>query len=200
MSMVGYIIGLGDRHPNNIMLQRSTGKIVHIDFGDCFEVTRMRKHFPERVPFRLTRMLGNAMEACRTEGIFRHTCQKIMKMMRSNKESILVIVEAFRYDPLIGWKATARGDTDDHIRIENIRQDLFLDQWDQHLRTAHKLPQKGEAEGTKHILNNIHKKLNGVYSEKGSILSESEHVDKLIKEAMSPLDLVQHYRWWCIFW
>src|SRR6266487_88941 len=38
MSMVGYILGLGDRHPSNIMLDRYTGKIVHIDFGDCFEV------------------------------------------------------------------------------------------------------------------------------------------------------------------
>lgn len=31
-------VGLGDRHPNNLMLQRVTGKVVHIDFGDCFEV------------------------------------------------------------------------------------------------------------------------------------------------------------------
>lgn len=38
MSMVGYILGLGDRHPNNIMFNRNSGKIIHIDFGDCFEV------------------------------------------------------------------------------------------------------------------------------------------------------------------
>ena len=38
MSMVGYILGLGDRHPCNLMLDRQTGKIIHIDFGDCFEV------------------------------------------------------------------------------------------------------------------------------------------------------------------
>ena len=38
MSMVGYILGLGDRHPSNLMLEQRTGKIVHIDFGDCFEV------------------------------------------------------------------------------------------------------------------------------------------------------------------
>jgi FKBP12-rapamycin complex-associated protein len=38
MSMVGYILGLGDRHPSNLMLDRYTGKILHIDFGDCFEV------------------------------------------------------------------------------------------------------------------------------------------------------------------
>ena len=42
MSMVGYVIGLGDRHPFNIMIQRNTGKVVHIDFGDCFDVNRDR--------------------------------------------------------------------------------------------------------------------------------------------------------------
>ena len=46
MSMVGYILGLGDRHPSNIMLNRNLGKIVHIDFGDCFEVASLRDKFP----------------------------------------------------------------------------------------------------------------------------------------------------------
>ncbi|KAK7269544.1 hypothetical protein RIF29_22275 [Crotalaria pallida] len=36
-SMVGYLLGLGDRHPSNLMLHRFSGKILHIDFGDCFE-------------------------------------------------------------------------------------------------------------------------------------------------------------------
>lgn len=31
-SMVGYILGLGDRHPSNLLLDQSSGKIVHIDF------------------------------------------------------------------------------------------------------------------------------------------------------------------------
>jgi FKBP12-rapamycin complex-associated protein len=62
MSMVGYILGLGDRHPSNLMLDRITGKVIHIDFGDCFEVAMHREKYPERVPFRLTRMLTYAME------------------------------------------------------------------------------------------------------------------------------------------
>lgn len=61
-SMVGHILGLGDRHPSNLLLERSTGKVVHIDFGDCFEVAMHREKFPEKVPFRLTRMLTKAME------------------------------------------------------------------------------------------------------------------------------------------
>lgn len=44
------------------MLDRLSGKILHIDFGDCFEVAMTREKFPEKIPFRLTRMLINAME------------------------------------------------------------------------------------------------------------------------------------------
>lgn len=50
------------RHPSNLMLDRLTGRILHIDFGDCFEVAMTREKFPEKIPFRLTRMLTNAME------------------------------------------------------------------------------------------------------------------------------------------
>lgn len=44
------------------MLDRVSGKVIHIDFGDCFEVAMVREKFPEKIPFRLTRMLINAME------------------------------------------------------------------------------------------------------------------------------------------
>ena len=56
MSMVGYILGLGDRHPGNLLVG-SDGKIVHIDFADCFETAMHRDTFPEKVPFRLTKMV-----------------------------------------------------------------------------------------------------------------------------------------------
>ena len=53
---------VGRRHPSNLMLDRLTGRVLHIDFGDCFEVAMIREKFPEKIPFRLTRMLTNAME------------------------------------------------------------------------------------------------------------------------------------------
>lgn len=104
MSMVGYILGLGDRHPSNIMLERHTGKIVHIDFGDCFEIAMRREKFPEKIPFRLTRMLIKAMEVSGIEGNFRTTCENTMRVMRESKESLLAIMEAFVYDPLISFR------------------------------------------------------------------------------------------------
>ena len=104
MSMVGYMLGLGDRHPSNLMLDRLTGKILHIDFGDCFEVAMHREKFPERIPFRLTRMLVNAMEVSGIEGNYRVTCECTMKVLREHKDSLMAVLEAFVYDPLINWR------------------------------------------------------------------------------------------------
>jgi len=104
MSMVGYILGLGDRHPSNLMLDRRSGKITHIDFGDCFEVAMDREKFPERIPFRLTRMLINAMEISGIEGNFRFTCESVMRVLRASRESVMAVLEAFVYDPLINWR------------------------------------------------------------------------------------------------
>lgn len=104
MSMVGYILGLGDRHPSNLMLNRNSGKVLHIDFGDCFEVAMHREKFPEKVPFRLTRMLVNAMEVSGIEGNFRATCERVMSVLRENRDSLIAVLEAFVYDPLVSWR------------------------------------------------------------------------------------------------
>lgn len=94
MSMVGYILGLGDRHPSNLLLDRATGTVVHIDFGDCFEIAMHREKYPERVPFRLTRMLTFAMEVSNIEGSYRITCEAVMRVIRENKESLMAVLEA----------------------------------------------------------------------------------------------------------
>ena len=104
MSIVGYILGLGDRHPSNIMLDRISGKVLHIDFDDCFEVAMKREKFPEKVPFRLTRMLIKALEIGGIEGTFRITCENVMRVVRGNKDSLNVILAAFVHDPLISFR------------------------------------------------------------------------------------------------
>ena len=40
MSMVGHILGLGDRHVSNIMMDTARGELVPIDLGIAFEAVR----------------------------------------------------------------------------------------------------------------------------------------------------------------
>eukprot|EP01060_Flectonema_neradi_P007848 TRINITY_DN15560_c0_g1_i5.p1 TRINITY_DN15560_c0_g1~~TRINITY_DN15560_c0_g1_i5.p1 ORF type:complete len:3059 (+),score=454.29 TRINITY_DN15560_c0_g1_i5:148-9177(+) len=104
MSMVGFIMGLGDRHPSNLMLDVSTRKVIHIDFGDCFEVASRRSKFPEKVPFRLTRVLIKAMDLAGVEGLFKRTSEDVMKVLRKNKDSLMSMLSSFLHDPLINWR------------------------------------------------------------------------------------------------
>ncbi|GBF92738.1 hypothetical protein Rsub_05107 [Raphidocelis subcapitata] len=92
MSMTGYLLGLGDRHPSNLMLDRYSGKLLHIDFGDCFEASMHR--WGRR----------GSMEVSGIEGNFRSTCENVMRVLRLNKDSVMAMLEAFVHDPLINWR------------------------------------------------------------------------------------------------
>lgn len=46
-SIVGYVLGLGDRHCQNILLDEKTAEAIHIDFG---KHVRERAH-PTQQPF-----------------------------------------------------------------------------------------------------------------------------------------------------
>lgn len=60
MSVIGYVIGLGDRHLDNVLINLSSGDLVHIDYNVCFEKGRTLR-IPERVPFRLTQNMVHAL-------------------------------------------------------------------------------------------------------------------------------------------
>ncbi|KAI8425897.1 hypothetical protein MSG28_004904 [Choristoneura fumiferana] len=60
MSTIGYIIGLGDRHLDNVMVDLTSGEVVHIDYNVCFEKGKTLR-VPEKVPFRMTPNLVTAL-------------------------------------------------------------------------------------------------------------------------------------------
>ena len=171
MSMAGYVIGLGDRHLSNIMIQRQTGHVVHIDFGDSFEIAINRDKMPEKVPFRLTRMIVNAFGVTGVEGTFRSACEKIMRVLRDNKSSIIAQLEIFVHEPIFINKDSG---------IFGEGQAYVLD------RIIEKLSGKDPPiEG---------RDLNT------DELKVEEQVDKLIKIASDPYRYVLHYIGWCQFW
>lgn len=44
MSMVGYILGLGDRHGENILFDSKCGDCVHVDFNCLFNRVLMKSN------------------------------------------------------------------------------------------------------------------------------------------------------------
>ena len=42
-SIIGHILGIGDRHTSNILVHQKTGEVVHIDFGIVFEQGKVRR-------------------------------------------------------------------------------------------------------------------------------------------------------------
>lgn len=222
MSMVGYILGLGDRHPCNLMLDRVSGKIIHIDFGDCFEVAMEREKYPETIPFRLTRMLVNAMEISGIEGNFRTTCENVMHVLRDNKESLMAVLEAFVYDPLINWRLLKRKNSEPQLNIQEGRR-LSLRERANLIAlgsmSPNALPQSPsmssrslerrwiDNEDSAEVLNSraisvisrVSSKLTGTDFDK-NVLNVHSQVSHLIEQATSIENLCQCYVGWCPFW
>ncbi|KAI8925792.1 armadillo-type protein [Entophlyctis helioformis] len=222
MSMVGYILGLGDRHPSNLMLDRNAGKIIHIDFGDCFEVAMHRDKFPERIPFRLTRMLINAMEVSGIEGNFRITCENVMRVLRENKDSLMAVLEAFVYDPLLNWRLMTNaspkqdgkptrhklendllegqrgnGNGPANRKLQHNENDLIPDGADEEIATNK--PEGMNARALT-VISRISNKLTGRDFRPTVTLDVPLQVQKLILQATSLENLCQCYTGWCPAW
>jgi len=202
-SMVGHVLGLGDRHPSNILVDRESGKVIQIDFGDCFEVAMHREKYPERVPFRLTRMLRKAMEVSGIRGSFTITCQVTMRVLRDNRESLLAVLEALVYDPLISWRLQ----TDDNRNVRRTAEqgptrrtqadetEIFREGAEEHVART-----EMRNERALRVYNRVKDKLTGRDFDPNVPLPVEEQVDRLIGQAQDNIALSQHFTGWCAFW
>ncbi|KAI8979953.1 hypothetical protein BDB01DRAFT_798216 [Pilobolus umbonatus] len=105
-SMIGYIIGLGDRHLDNMMIDFRSGEVIHIDYNVCFEKGK-RLRVPELVPYRLTQNLYNALGITGVDGQFRSAAEETLRVLRKYKEVLITLLDAFVYDPLVDWESEA---------------------------------------------------------------------------------------------
>lgn len=92
MSIVGYIIGLGDRHLENMLLDCNSGEIIHIDYNICFELGKTLS-IPEMVPFRLTQNMIHSFGFAGLNGGFRLSCRNVLNILRDRKSTLLHLLD-----------------------------------------------------------------------------------------------------------
>ena len=137
------------------------------------------------------------MEVTGIEGNYRITCEKILRLIRQNRHSILAVLEAFVYDPVVNWFKISELGKELETHSNNNQQ--IYEVLDVHLKAR-----------SKEAIDRVKDKLNGYdfipphhNPEEDGIIKEMDiktHVDRLIQEATSSENLCQCYIGWCPFW
>ncbi|XP_037818798.1 serine/threonine-protein kinase ATM isoform X1 [Lucilia sericata] len=173
-SMVGFILGLGDRHLQNILIDEKTAEVIHIDFGIAFEQGKIMPT-PETVPFRLTREIVAPMGICGANGVFKKSCETTMTILRKHQDVITTILEVLLYDPLYIWKVIPQVD-DENQNVNKLN------------------------EGTNYIAQRallaVQNKLEGKQKGIFGTSSVAVQVERLINEAMSNRNLAMLFPGW----
>jgi len=172
MSMVGTILGLGDRHGENILFEEGNGGTFHVDFNCLFDkgLTFVK---PERVPFRLTHNMIDAMGMYGYEGPFRKSSELTLKLLRQHEETLMTILEAFVYDPTL---------------------DLLARDPKKKKKEGSAAPQTAQG-----VLDTIQRKVRGLLTGESVPLGVEGQVDELIKQATNQTFLASMYIGWCSF-
>ncbi|KAG8714375.1 Serine/threonine-protein kinase tel1 [Ceratobasidium sp. 395] len=173
-SIVGHVLGLGDRHLSNILIHNVTGEVVHIDLGIAFDQGRLLP-IPETVPFRLTADMVDGLGSSGTEGVYRRCAEETLRVLREQAGVIKTILEVFNHDPLHSWSAAP-------VKIKHIQGSADTNIEGMALDSA-------EAEAADRALSSVARKLD-------TAMSVEYTVNDLIASAVDPGNLSQIFAGW----
>ncbi|KAI9731830.1 MAG: serine/threonine-protein kinase M1 [Claussenomyces sp. TS43310] len=181
MSMVGTILGLGDRHGENILFEEGNGGTFHVDFNCLFD-KGLTFAQPERVPFRLTHNMVDAMGVYGYEGPFRTSSELTLRLLRQHEETLMTILEAFVYDPTLDLLAKKNKAKTREREGGGVGAGAGA-----------------PADTAQGVLDAIRRKVRGLLAGESVPLGVEGQVDELIKQAVSPRNLAAMYIGWCAF-
>jgi ataxia telangiectasia mutated family protein len=98
-SMTSFLVGLGDRHLGNIMVNKETGEIIHIDFG-YVALKGLSLGVPEIVDFRFTLNIRKNLGLFEESGLFNYICVKTLKVFKEYYKTLSARIEYYQFDPL----------------------------------------------------------------------------------------------------
>lgn len=171
MSIVGHVLGLGDRHGENILFEEDNGGTLHVDFNCLFD-KGLTFEKPEMVPFRLTHNMVDAMGAYGYEGPFRRSCEITLTLLRSNQDALMTILETFLHDP-----------TTDFINVAGRKKKQV----------------NGVPNTPVEVLDGVRGKVRGMLPGESVPLSVGGYVEEMITRATDVANLSRMYIGWCAF-
>lgn len=98
-----WVLGIGDRHLSNFMINMETGGMIGIDFGHAFGSATQFLPVPELMPFRLTRQFVNLMEPLK-EGLIKSIMVNSLRAYRAEPDLLLTTMDVFVKEPSLDWK------------------------------------------------------------------------------------------------
>lgn len=169
-------------------------------------------------------MLINAMEVTGIEGTYRRTCESVMSVLHRNKDSLMAVLEAFVYDPLLNCRLMdgTRNNRSNTGEVESFSTGGTSQGNDLMELLDGVLVKKSLIGGGNGVIGNdvaddgsmpevlnkravavitrVRDKLTGNDFNADEPLSISKQVDLLIQQATSNENLCQCYIGWCPFW
>ena len=186
MSVVCYIIGLGDRHASNLMIHKFTGSIIHVDLGEClFEMAKDRVRFPELIPFRLTRFMIKAFGPYGIDGSFRKSCLDMIRLIRRRREDVLTALEIFVHAPVV-YEQTTMSFLDNSNAAGSVSDAIEKDQM--------------QEENINKSFARIYDKINGFDFDSTKRLSSDEQIHGMIEAATNLYNMAHLFSGWKPLW
>lgn len=145
--------------------------------SDCLFGKGLTLEKPERVPFRLTPNMVDALGISGVDGLFSSSAEVVMQCMRSNEQTVMSVLHTFIYDPLVEWKSVAGGATGGGGGGGGAGGVTF------HPNAVR-------------ILDEIELKLRGQVAKESLPLNVHGQVSQLIREATGAANLAQMYIGW----
>lgn len=99
-----WILGIGDRHLSNFMINSETGGMIGIDFGHAFGSATQFLAVPEMMPFRLTRQFTNLMRPMAESGLIQSVMVHSLRAFRDDPDLLLNTMDVFVKEPSLDWK------------------------------------------------------------------------------------------------
>ncbi|XP_041824461.1 DNA-dependent protein kinase catalytic subunit [Melanotaenia boesemani] len=99
-----WILGIGDRHLSNFMINMETGGMIGIDFGHAFGSATQFLPVPELMPFRLTQQFLNLMQPLKESGLIHNIMVHSLRAYRAEPDLLLNTMDVFVKEPSLDWK------------------------------------------------------------------------------------------------